>query len=262
MIDTVTNKRKESIRQVDALVLAGGDGEVIDPGVAAKGLVKIAGKPMVQWVLEALRAAKTVREIAVVIPAGSDTGGWEHLADYLALSNGSFVENITAGVDALKGDIAVAGVTSDIPTLVPEAIDDLVEQTFKQRAAVSYPLISEEDLLAAYPGSERTFVKIRGGRVTGGNVMVFAPHVFERMQDLAQQMFEARKSPVKMARIVGPVFVTKMMSGQLNPRDVEKRLNKLLGVKCAAIYTRYPCIGADVDKPADIAPAENALRGK
>jgi NDP-sugar pyrophosphorylase family protein len=54
--------------RVDAMVLAGGEGAVIDPTVRVKGLVRIAGKPMVEWVVDALRAATTVAKIAVVAP--------------------------------------------------------------------------------------------------------------------------------------------------------------------------------------------------
>jgi NDP-sugar pyrophosphorylase family protein len=51
-------------RKVDAVILAGGDGEVIDPTQRFKGLVPIAGKPLLEWVVEAFRAAGTIGEIA------------------------------------------------------------------------------------------------------------------------------------------------------------------------------------------------------
>jgi len=248
--------------QVDVLVLAGGDGSALDPQLPVKGLVELAGKPMVQWVLEALRAAQTVREIVVVIPPGYDISHWEQLADYIAYSDGSFADNIAAGLDKLRQDTLVVGVTSDIPALVPEAIDDIVVQTFARNADFSYPLIREEVVCEQFPTAERTFVKIRGGRVTGGNAMVFDPQHFPRLRAFTQEMFNARKNPVKMARIVGPKFIIKLRSGQLEPRDVEKRLTKLLGMNGVAIYSPYACIGADVDKPEDIAPTEAVLKAR
>jgi GTP:adenosylcobinamide-phosphate guanylyltransferase len=253
-------QKQEQRYLVDALVLAGGDGEVVDPAVPVKGLVAIAGRPMVQWVLEALRAAQTVRRIALVIPSGHDLGDWTELVDIIVHADDEFAENITAGVEALPRDLNIIGVTSDIPMLTPEAVDDLVTQTADRGAALSYPLIREEDILAQYPGSQRTFVKIKSGKVTGGNAMVFSPEVFLRLQEFAQEMFLARKNPLKMARIVGPIFATKLVAGQLDPADVEKKLSKLIGAPCAAIYTSYASIGADVDKPADIPPAEAALQ--
>ena len=56
---------------MDAVVLAGGiprEGEPLYPVSQGcpKSLLKVAGKPMVQWVLDALAAAKHVRRIFVV----------------------------------------------------------------------------------------------------------------------------------------------------------------------------------------------------
>jgi len=255
------NESTTQVSPVDALVLAGGDGRGLDPEMPAKGLFRLAGKPMVQWVLEALRAASTVREIVVVLPPGYDSSEWEHLCDHIARSDGSFADNIAAGLEHLRKDISVVGVTSDIPTLTPDSIDDLVTQTRELGADVSYPLIREEVVLAQFPAAERTFVKLKGGRVTGGNAMVFDPTHFTRLRDFTQGMFDARKNPLKMARLVGPKFAIKLSAGQLEPVDVEKRLTKLLGLKGVAVYSPYACIGADVDKPADVAPIEAVLKG-
>ena len=43
--------------RVDAIVLAGGDGAVIDPNCRFKGLVSISGRPMIEWVVDAMRGA-------------------------------------------------------------------------------------------------------------------------------------------------------------------------------------------------------------
>ena len=54
----------------------------------------------------------------------------------------------------------------------PEAIDDFVTQSLAAGAEFSYPLIRAEDMEAQFPGSKRTYVKVAGGRVTGGNLVV------------------------------------------------------------------------------------------
>ncbi|MCL4554674.1 MAG: NTP transferase domain-containing protein, partial [Actinobacteria bacterium] len=60
--------------KVDAVVLAGGAGEVIDPDARFKGLLPIAGKPMVEWVVDALKEAPSIAEVAVVVPTAEDLG--------------------------------------------------------------------------------------------------------------------------------------------------------------------------------------------
>ena len=256
-----TGKNKKSINDlaVDAVVLAGGDGSVIDPNTPVKGMVQIAEKPMVQWVLEALAKSQIVRDVVVVLPAGPDSGEWEHLATHVVRSDGQISENMVAALDMLPQSDLIVTVTSDIPTVSPEAIDDLIVQTVERGAELSYPFVTQEVMQAAYPGAQRTFIKIRVGKVTGGNAAVFNPKHLQVLHDFAQELFDARKSPMKLASVAGIKFVIKLAMGRLDLDDVEDRIKLLTGVTSAAIFSDYASIGADVDKPADVAVAQAKL---
>ncbi len=247
---------------VDAVILAGGSAAALDPSYPAKGLFPVAGKPLVAWVAAALRAARSIRHIAVVIPTDKDLGEWTALVDHVIVHDGSFSENLGAGVDALPCDLMLVGVTGDIPALTPEAIDDLVAQTLERKAAVSYPLISESDMLEQLPGSVRTFFKLKSGRYTGGNAMLGDPRLYPKAHELTQRLFETRKSALKMLLLIGLPFAVKLALGRLEPCDVEKKLGKLMQAPFAAVYTRHASIGADVDKLADIAPVERVLESR
>jgi GTP:adenosylcobinamide-phosphate guanylyltransferase len=241
------------------MVLAGGDGAIIDPAVPVKGLVPVAGKPMIEWVLDALRAAESIAEIAVVIPATADRHGWADRADHIVLSDGSFMDNAIAGFSALSGARPVLAVTADLPALTAEAVDDFAERSLESGALFTYPLVSEADMESQFPGSDRTYVKVNGSRVTGGNMMVLAPELVRRNRELGQRLFDARKSPVGMARVLGMVFILRYISGRLRVSDVEAKMQELVGAPCAAVYTRFAAIGADVDKPIDVVVSERVL---
>ena len=256
-VDPVHNSQENGC--VDAIVLAGGSGEAIDASYPIKGLVPVAGRPLVAWVVDALRKAASIRQISVVIPREDDLGDWTALVDHIVVHDGSFSENIGAGLGALPKDLMVLGITGDIPALTPEAVDDLVAQTLARKVAVSYPLISETDILEQFPGSVRTFFHLKSGRYTGGNAMVADPRLYVRLHDLTQEMFDTRKSAFKMLELIGLPFAFKLLLGRLDPSDVEKKLEHLMDTSCAAIYTHHACIGADVDKPADVAPVERVI---
>ncbi len=245
--------------KVDAVVLAGGDGAIIDPAVRIKGLVPIAGKPMVEWVVDALRAATSIGEVAVVVPTAEGLGAWADKADKIVVSEGRFVDNVIAGVDSFRNDRSVLVTTGDLPALTPEAVDDFVAQSLARGADFSYPLVRKSDMLEQFPGSERTFVKIASGPVTGGNMMVLTPALVAQAKEIGQRFFETRKSPLRMAQVVGVPFIIKMALGILNPTDVELKLGEILGGTCSAIYTSHASIGADVDKPLDVVVAERVL---
>ena len=195
--------------KVDAVVLAGGDGAVIDPSARFKGLLPIAGKPMVEWVVDALRAAELVHEIAVVVPTAENLGSWVDKVDKLVVSDGQFIDNVLAGVRAFRVERPLLISTGDLPALLPEDVDDYVRMSLATGAEVTYPLVRKSDMLEQFPGSERTFVKIVGGPVTGGNVVLISPEVAERNAEVGQRLFDTRKSALKMARVLSVGFVVR-----------------------------------------------------
>lgn len=245
--------------KVDAVVLAGGDGAVIDPACRFKGLLPIAGRPMVAWVVDALRASDRVAEVAVVVPSAEDLGVWADAVDKLVVSDGSFFENVMAGVRAFRVDRPVLLTTGDIPALRAEAVDDFVDRSIERGVDFAYPLIRQADMDAQFPGSERTYIKLADGKVTGGNMMIVNPNLVDRNSTVGQRLFDTRKSALQMARVMGFRFVVKLALGRLQVVEVEDKIEELLGGTGAAIYTRHASIGADVDKPVDVVVTERVL---
>ncbi len=248
--------------KVDAVILAGGDGAVIDPNIRFKGLLPIGGKPMVAWVAEAAKKADAISEVAVVVPTAEDLGPWVDEVDKLVVSDSDFVNNALAGIRAFRNDRPVLVLTGDIPAITPEAIDDFVERSLETGADFTYPLIRKEDILEQFPGSERTFVRLVTGPVTGGNMMLANPALVEQNADIGERLFETRKNALKMARVIGMRFVVKLATGRLCVEEVEAKMVELLGGAGAAIYTRHASIGADVDKPEDVIVAERVLHAR
>jgi GTP:adenosylcobinamide-phosphate guanylyltransferase len=244
---------------VDAVVLAGGDGAVIDPGCRFKGLVPIAGRPMVEWVVDALRAAETVEEIAVVVPTAEDLGPWADKPDKIVVSPRGFMDNVLEGVGAFRQDRPVLVATGDLPTMTGEEIDDFVRDSLATGADFTYPLIPRKDVEEAYPGSERTYFKLASGWFTGGNIGLMNPAVAMKNREMGQRLFELRKSAVSMVRILGVGFAVKFLLGRLRASEVEDKMEELIGGTGAAVVTRHAAIGMDVDKPADVALVERAL---
>ncbi len=68
-------------------------------------LYEIAGRPLVEWVVDAFRAAHRIGEIAVVIPTAENLGGWVDRVDKLVVSNRDFMDNAIAGAAALLDEI-------------------------------------------------------------------------------------------------------------------------------------------------------------
>lgn len=241
------------------MVLAGGDGVGADAGARFKGLTPIAGRPMLDWVVEALKACETVAEVAVVVPDDNGTGAWAALADHLVVSDTSFIDNVIAGLSVFGAQDPVLVVTGDVPAITASGIDDYVARSLESGAALTYPLVSAEDMETQFPGSARSYVMVDGRRVTGGNMMLLSPELVIARRDLGERLFQARKSPVALAQILGGGFVLKYATGRLRVSDVERKMGELIGAKCVALGTSDASVGADVDKVVDVVVVERVL---
>jgi GTP:adenosylcobinamide-phosphate guanylyltransferase len=200
--------------KVDAVILAGGDGEVIDPSCRFKGLLPVAGKPLVEWVVDAFKEATLINEIAVVIPTAEGLGPWVDRVDKLVVSDGLFMDNVLAGVASFRVDRPVLVATGDIPLITPEAVDDFVRSSLATDADFTYPLVTRAQMELEFPGSERTYFRLRTGWHTGGNAMLANPRLIPAARDLGQRLFDQRKNPIGVLRIAGLGFVVRFVLGR------------------------------------------------
>ena len=120
---------------MDAIIIAGGIPQPQDPLYSyshgdSKALIDIAGKPMVQWVLDALGDAKSVDNI-IVVGLSAKSGLTCKKPMHFVSNQGRMLSNIVSGVDKAlelnKKTQYVMIVSSDIPTLQPEMVDWLVK---------------------------------------------------------------------------------------------------------------------------------------
>ncbi|HOB08289.1 MAG TPA: nucleotidyltransferase family protein [Limnochordia bacterium] len=238
--------------QVDAIVLAGAknDGKLreISPS-PYEALILINGKPMLNWVVDALKSSEHVGRIVVV--------GYPEFKEYMdddivLLECGeSLVENIEIGIDYLGAKNHVLVVTSDIPMLTVEAVDDFLSRCRDQDQDMFYPIVSKEVNEAVYPGVTRTYVKIKDGTFTGGNMVLVAPKLIQESKVVIQRVVALRKKPFEIVKLLGFRILVKFVFRCLTIAEVERRVKHHFGINAKAVIISYPQIGTDVDKPSD-----------
>ncbi|MCG8401933.1 MAG: nucleotidyltransferase family protein [Firmicutes bacterium] len=248
------------IMMFDAVVLAGQRNDGAFQAVSDapnEALIEIGGRTMLDYVLSALQGAGRVDRIVVVgtpeveaaLPAG---------VEYQAAGD-EIIDNVLHGLGKLASDRLVMVVTSDIPLLTPVAVDDLAARCAAQPADIYYPAIPRAAAERGYPGVERTYVKLREGTFTGGNIFVVNPRVAPDLAARLKAFVDARKSPAKMAGLLGPGFAIKLMLGALSTAELEAKVAGMFGVRGAVVFTEYAEIGVDVDKLTDLELAKRVL---
>ncbi|WDU82607.1 nucleotidyltransferase family protein [Caloramator sp. Dgby_cultured_2] len=161
---------------VNALILAGDKGEDGKP----KALLEIKGRFMIEYVIDALRDSGVVDNIYVVgDEILKDKIG--HVVDGFIKSNGEMLDNIKYSVKSI-GDYErpLLVCTSDIPLIKGDAVRDFVLECSKENLDVGYPIIDKSLNDEKYPDVKRTYVKMKEGIFTGGNIVFLNPNVVER----------------------------------------------------------------------------------
>lgn len=236
------------MKPIRAVVLAGDNEDYkISPGTAIKNkaFIDLNGRKMIDYVLDCYRAMEELAGIAVI-------GPHEELSSLPGITpipqKKDLIANVQAGAELFPDGWLLLS-TSDIPLITPEAIRDFLGRC--SGADLFYPVIEKEDCRWRYPAMERTWVKLAEGEFTGGNVLLVRAASIIAAAPAAAAFFAARKSPLKLARIIGPATLAKLLLRRLSIPELEEKVGNILGIACRAVMTPHPEIGADVDKKSD-----------
>jgi GTP:adenosylcobinamide-phosphate guanylyltransferase len=224
----------------------------VPEGYNSRAMVQIGSKTMLQWVVDALKSSQTVGRLVAVGNVAA-----EGLDQTLEPSTG-FFENMMIGLEACDPNEPVLILSSDIPLITGEAIDDFVNRAVETGGEMCYPVITKESCMAKYPQMKRTFFKTKDGTFTGGNMLLMSPAFLRANESRIAGAYAARKQPLKLAAMVGFGVLIRAAIAQfvcpaiLPVPMLERAVGKMLGGKVVAIPTDYPEIGEDVDKPSDL----------
>ncbi len=246
---------------MDAVVVAGGiplPGEPLYPFTQGgeKALLDVAGKPMVQWVLDALDGSKAVDRIIVV---GLEKPSAVRSAKpvWFEPNQGSLLENIRRGMNkVLELDPGAAHVmlaSSDIPAIKPEMVDWIAETAMQTDEEVFYNVIEKKVMERRFPGSKRTYIHFRGMDLTGGDLNLIRTMTATSNDELWDRIMSARKNPFKQAALIGFDILFLMLLRQVELERAVKIISRRLKLKGRVLVCPYAEVGMDVDKPHQLA---------
>lgn len=239
---------------LDAVITAGGRLSPADAdrfGTDVKALVRINGKPLIETVVDALRATPGIARIVVVGPASarSSTSGVDEWIDEFATGE----ENLLAALRAAKTERIVMS-ASDLPFVTPASYESLIEKTGPAVDA-GYPIFGRDEFLRAYPRGRKSFAALADGAWTGSSAFVFNARPFIEDDGLIKRAFRARKSLFALASLLGPELLAKFVFRRLTVVDVERRASSILGATVRAVRGADPALAMDCDDPSDFAYA-------
>lgn len=245
---------------IDAVVLAGrrNEGELRSVSDAQwEALIEIAGTPMTGWVIRALREVPAIDRIVVVGPEGLRPE--LRPQDALVPPSETLLESASSGAAATRPGCHVLFVTGDVAMLTPMAVSEFLERAEGIPSEAWYPIVAKARVEADFSGNRRTYVRLRDGTFTGGNLLLLAPGIWERGIGQAQRLIAMRKQPLRLAAMIGIYFVLRLVIGRATIADAQERFSRLLGMKVRAVVSSHPEVGVDIDHPSDVPYGEQKL---
>lgn len=242
---------------MDAVVTAGGIPQPDEPLYPytqgkPKAMLDIGGKPMVQWVLDALSGSKLVENV-ILIGLPEDSGLTCNKPLWFIPNRNSMIENLLFGINKVmeinSSATRVLLVSSDIPGITPEMVDWEIETCQQSDVDLCYNVVKREVIEARYPGSKRTYTKLKDIEVCGGDLNVVNTSVASANQEIWDRLVATRKNPIKQAAIIGFDTLFLMVFRAISLDEAVKKVAARLHMTGQAIICPYAEIGMDVDKP-------------
>ena len=241
---------------MDAFIIAGGVPGPEDPLYPfalgkPKAMIDVAGKPMSQWVLDAVCGAKQIDQV-VIVGLEDDCGLRGTKPLHFIPDQGGMFDNARAGLDELlkinPSDEQALVLPGDTPAITSQIIESRIEQSEGNDADFDYTVIKREVMEARYPGASRTYVKLKDVELCGGDMHVVRPSLVTD-RELWERLMAGRKNILKQAALIGFDTLFLLLTRSLTLDGAQKLISKRLGLVGVATLSPYAEVGMDADKP-------------
>ena len=245
---------------VSVLILAGQRDGIVDPlcaeaGVERKAILPINGKPMINYVLEALDGAKLKKPYHV--------SGFDAVYDERLVQARSGAGPADSCAIALSEGIEFPCIitTADHPLLTAQMLDQFITAARQSGADFCVGLAEKSVIQPAYPKVRRTYLRFSDTSVSGCNLFYIANTKGLAAIEFWKQAQHLRKEPVKLARKLGWRVLFKYLFGRLSLSGAFDYASSILDIKADAINIPIAEAAIDVDKPSDKVLVEAILSG-
>lgn len=258
------------VEELRAVVLAGARPGEVDPvaravGVRFKCLAPLAGRTMVERVVEALAGLPALRHVLLVADPAAGLARLPVIARELATGRLALrapeatpSASVAAALEeAREGPLLVT--TADHPLLDRPILEAFLGPALSSDAAVVVGLAPEAAVRAAAPASRRTWWRFRDGRFSGANLFLLRGAAARPALAFWRRVEAERKRPWRIVRLLGIVDLLLYLTGRLTLAEAMARASRVLGCPATAVSIPIGTAAIDVDRPEDLALAEAIL---
>ena len=143
--------------------------------------------------------------------------------------------------------------TADHALLTPAVVDHFCEAARATGADVVVGLARAEQVLAAFPGTRRTILRLKGGGYCGCNLFAFLTPTGRGAAQYWRRVEQQRKRPLRLAAgVLGWSAILDYALGRLTLERALERMSRRLGLRAGAVILPFPEAAVDVDSVEDL----------
>jgi GTP:adenosylcobinamide-phosphate guanylyltransferase len=257
----------EAARPFTAIILAAqrsgqANPLAVEAGVSHKCLVPILGRPLIEYVLEALRAVPGLVRVRICI----EPEAFDAVRQVKGAAQAEFVpsaETITESAHAsaagLDGPLLIT--TADNVNLTPGAVRQMLDAIASGAEAV-LALATRAAVLAAHPEGQRRFYELSDDAYSNCNLYALSGAQALKAAEVFRSGGQFAKNRRRMIDAFGLFNILLFRFRLLSLDGAMKRLSRRFGMRLEAVVLADGAHAIDVDNPRTYRIAEIVLRRK
>lgn len=250
----------------DLIILAGyGERDSLlceKEGITKKPFLKLGDKTFIELLVENLLPLTGLRDIYL---SGMAEKEWKtDLPVIFSEDEGDIISKlrrhrITYYSTKEEPDYVIV-ISGDTPLVTAAAVERFIERckatTGGELTGLFYmSLIDQKDMVAKFPGSNRTYVKFRDVTFASGDTLLAKPSIIDSHGEVMDRMVNNRKSVFKSLAVVSPIFAIKAILKLATLKDLNNAINKKIFKTpnaCIGVIVEDAELGMDVDRPLQL----------
>jgi len=235
---------------VSVLILAGQREGVVNPlcassGVERKAVIPLNGRPMIDYVLEALDKAQ--------LRSPYHVSGFDAAYDPRLTQSPSGAGPADSAASSLQSGIELPCIitTADHPLLSPQMLTHFLTMAEQSGADFCVGLAEKTIIQPAYPDVKRTYLKFSDRSVSGCNLFYIRNEKGLAAIEFWKQAQHLRKHPLKLAKRLGRGVLFNYLLGRLSLDGAFDYASKTLNITAKPVLIPIAEAAIDVDKPSD-----------
>lgn len=258
------------MEKISVLILAGGLNRIsLYPGYVPgyKAALRLAGRPSIHYVIEALTAVPELGEITVAGPCsvlgpllpGIQAEGRVHLCP----GGDDLASSLRCGLQQVPSTEPVLITTGDVPLLTPAAVRDFLSACrdtprWGNPEAVFLAVVPRSAYTGDYARFTKPFNHFRDQAICHGNLAVVHPRLLENREvmERLQSLYALRKRPIASALATGLHIGLEFLLGVdtlhvLTLPHVAHTISEELRIDLVPVLIEHPEVTIDVDDADD-----------